>query len=95
MARFGYEGDCRENEANVSNLNGHTLLTPRTDLHAAAELLWGELVGYPWFVGLERDELGGKLVVEVKDLNAAASWCGGRDWFGWRIDIRKGKATVG
>jgi len=71
------------------HLNGRQ--HPRQDLNVAAELLYDELSALPWFVAVEPDEAGKRLILEAKDMPAALAWIDKRDWFGWRLEVRKSR----
>lgn len=74
-------------------MNESNHVSPRGDVYLAAELLYGELRLLPWFAALVVDEEGRTLVMESHDLAAAQAWSG-REWFGWRVDVRRGRAVA-
>ena len=69
-------------------LNGS--IRPREDISLAAQLLYQELAPFPWFTGIVTGE--NVLIVEVKRVEQAREVP--RDFFGWRIEVRRNQAIV-
>jgi len=70
------------------SVNGSAL-----DLHKAAQALYAELKGLPWFLAVVSDDEHRRLVVEVRDLVAASQRLAG-GYHGWPVAVKRGKAAA-
>ena len=76
----------------MSEQNGQTPL-PQPSLDDAADMLYQALASLPWFVGIERDHVAGRLIVEARHLGPANQW-NKNGWCGWPVTVRLGRAVV-